>query len=108
MSQAHYVLCATNPAHGPAVAAVRHPSSFKDWPVCKLCLDAVLDRCDDHPEHEPSRLRWAWDAGTRWCPIHRWSAVLCEGWSEDEHHLFRRGTDSYSDLARRLTTEHRA
>lgn len=85
MSQAHYVQCSTSPMHGAAVAMLRHPAGLDNWPVCKHCLDAVLDRCDDHPEHESLLLLWAWDSGTRWCSRCDWPAVLCADWTPAEH-----------------------
>lgn len=118
MSQAHYRRCSwfIEPWECPdivvAVLTVRGQRGLPWRPMCKTHLDAWLDWADGDGlgpmRPEPAHIEWTWDAGTRTCPIHHWPAVLCEGWSDEHRTLIKRGTDSYSDLARRLLTEHRA
>jgi hypothetical protein len=95
MSQAHYVLCDNQAVHPPyagpippAVAAVRHPNGT-DWCFCLDCLNETLDHADAFPNFEPLYLVWAWDAGTRSCPLHHWPDVLCRDWAAEHAAMIR-------------------
>lgn len=93
MSQAHYLRCDQQQFHdsnetAPVVASIRSPRGV-DWNLCRDCLDSILDRCDDQPEAEPLYLVWAWDAGTRSCPLHHWPDVLCQDWAVEHAAMLR-------------------
>lgn len=77
------------PAHGDVVAIVIW-SLLARIPVCKSCLDLMLDACDA-ADNEPAGLLWSQDVRLDYCMAHGWAFELCADW----FHLgtpVRRGT----------------
>lgn len=98
MSQAHYVRCTVCPSSAIATIwyAVRRPRPI---PLCFRHLNRALDLADLADRHprwsEPVKIEWAYDAGTRSCPLHHWPDVLCQDWAVEHAAMIRALTAPY-------------
>lgn len=66
-------------AHGAPVALLHFGQMNTDIRVCKECLNAMLDTCDD-ADVEPSELRFLHEPWRGTCHQHAWQSELCHDW----------------------------
>lgn len=94
MSQAHY-RCGSHrnsyvngaPAHCDGAVVRWVCQNDNVITLCKLSFDFWLGFADDDPDLEPKSFTWLWDAGVRFCAIHRWPADLCSDWTHNRRTL---------------------